>query len=204
MRNSFEIAYLKSIAGAVVKPRIPVTPYIPNHRMAPARRLEVLSAWDGIQDILSDIIERFQLNTDRCLEFGVEYGFSTVALSSYFNSVIGVDIFCGDKHTNNKNNIYEETVARLSPYSNIELIRCDYRNYIISNHGMYDLIHVDIVHTFADTYACGLWSAHHSQCTLFHDTTSFPQVNRAVVEIARTTRKTYYNFRESNGLGILI
>ena len=82
MRNSFEIAYLKSIAGAVVKPRIPVTPYIPNHRMAPARRLEVLSAWDGIQDILSDIIERFQLNTDRCLEFGVEYGFSTVALSS--------------------------------------------------------------------------------------------------------------------------
>jgi hypothetical protein len=69
---------------------------------------------------------------------------------------------------------------------------------------MYDFIHVDIVHTFADTFACGLWSANHAKCVAFHDTESFPAVKRAVADIARQTGKTFYNFVESNGLGILI
>lgn len=204
MRLSLERAYWKAVLDGLSKPKVSITRYVPRRREAPARELQVVSAWAGIPNILSDIIERFHIKTDRCLEFGVEFGFSTVALSSYFDSVIGVDTFQGDQHTVNKRNIYEETVRRLSPYANIELVQSDYRDFIQSEHGSFDLIHVDIVHTFADTLACGLWSAQHSQCTIFHDTQSFLQVKQAVTEIARTTGKTFYNFKESNGLGILV
>jgi hypothetical protein len=204
MQLSFERAYWQSVVGGLARPKVPITRYIPSRRETPARVLKVVSAWEGIPNILSDLIERFQIKTDRCLEFGVEFGFSTVALSSYFDSVIGVDTFQGDRHTVNKKNIYEETVSRLSPYTNIELVRSDYRDFIQSEHRFFSLIHVDIVHTFADTLACGMWSANHSRCTIFHDTQSFPQVKQAVVEIARATGKKFYNFKESKGLGILV
>jgi hypothetical protein len=199
-----ELAYWQSALGGLTKPRITITNYVPIRREAPARRLEVVSAWEGIQNILPDLIKRFHLRTDSCLEFGVEFGFSTVALSSYFDSVIGVDTFRGDSHTINKQNIYEETVEKLSPYPNIQLVRSDYRDFIQKDRGTFGLIHVDIVHTFADTFACGLWSAKHSLCTIFHDTESFPQVKQAVVEIARVTGKRFVNFKESCGLGILV
>jgi hypothetical protein len=39
---------------------------------------------------------------------------------------------------------------------------------------------------------------------LFHDTESFPAVKQAVSDIARETNKTFYNFKESYGLGILV
>jgi hypothetical protein len=204
MTATLEFSYWLSVLGGLAKPRIPIIPYVPNHREPPARRLEVISAWEGIQDILSDLIDRFRIKSDRCLEFGVEFGFSTVALSSYFNTVIGVDSFCGDRNTFNKQDIYGDAARRMSSYPNIELVRSDYRSFIQDEHGSFDLIHVDIVHTFADTFVCGLWSAQHSQCTIFHDTESFPQVKQAVLEIARATGKRFHNFPESCGLGILV
>jgi hypothetical protein len=203
LTQEFELPYLVSVAAGVVKPKVPILPYVPNRRQTPARTLPVVSAWDGIQDILADLIERFQVDTSRCLEFGVEFGFSTVALSSFFDSVTGVDTFQGDRHTVNKDDIYNETRARLAPYSNIQLVRSDYRDFIKQEHGTYGLIHVDIIHTFADTFACGLWSARHSQCTIFHDTESFPQVKQAVREVARETGKKFYNFEQNFGLGIV-
>jgi hypothetical protein len=204
MKLVFEFPYWRSVVLGLAQPKIAVRPYIPSCRRSPTRTLQVPSAWKGIQNVLADIIERFQIGTERCLEFGVEFGFSTVALSSYFGSVIGVDTFHGDKDTVNKQDIYRETLDRLSPYPNIKLVRSHYQDFIRGEHGSFDLIHVDIVHTFADTFACGLWSARHSQCTLFHDTDSFPQVKQAVVEIARLTGKKFYNFSESFGLGILV
>ena len=39
---------------------------------------------------------------------------------------------------------------------------------------------------------------------LFHDTESFPAVKRAVIDISRESRKTFYKVTESFGLGILI
>ena len=134
----------------------------------------------------------------------MEYGFSTVALSGYFRSVTGVDTFQGDRHTNNIQDIYAETVERLVPFENIRLVRSDYRDFIKEDQGAYDLIHVDIIHTYADTYRCGLWSAKRSQCTIFHDTESFPAVKLAVTDIARATGKRFYNYTESYGLGILV
>ena len=204
MRITFEPAYWRSVIGSIGKQRVPILPYIPRRRESPSRNLKVSSAWSGNQTIIADIIERFHIKTGRCLEFGVEFGFSTVALSSYFDSVTGVDLFVGDKHTDNRRDIYEQTASRLSTYANISLVRSDYREFIVGRSEFYDLIHVDIVHTFADTFACGLWSAQHSQCTIFHDTESFPQVKQAIIELARVTGKQFHNFRESYGLGILV
>lgn len=204
MQLVFELPYWQSVVAGIGKPKVPVLPYAPKRREAPVRRLEVTSAWAGIENILSELIDRFQIKTDVCLEFGVEHGFSTVALSSYFNRVIGVDTFQGDKHTINKSDIYEETVSQLSKYKNIELVCSDYRDFIEKEHGYFGIIHVDIVHTFVDTFACGLWSAKHSQCTICHDTESFPQVKHAVKEIARVTGKKFFNFKDCNGLGILV
>jgi hypothetical protein len=206
MAREFEYAYVKSVLGSLVRSRIKIIPYIPSARKPPPRSVEVYSAWKGIEEIIPDLIERFDLGTERCLEFGVERGFSTVALSSYFKSVTGVDTFMGDKHTNVFDDFLEATSARVAPYDNIALIRADYRDFIKTADPSfnYDLVHVDIIHTFADTYACGLWSAQHSKCTIFHDTESFPAVKQAVREIARKTGKKFYNFEECYGLGIVV
>ncbi len=199
-----EFEYWKAILASLRGPRVSIIPFVPNRRQPPPRILRVDSAWKGIENILSDLIERFQIGTNRCLEFGVEFGYSTAALSSFFSSVIGVDTFAGDEHTANKKDVYEETVSRLSPFGNVRLIRSDYRDWIREDQNSYDLIHVDIVHTYADTFKCGLWSAAHSQCVIFHDTESFPTVRRAVIDVSRLSGKSFYNFKESNGLGILV
>ncbi len=202
-KQEFELAYTLSRLKAPFRAKIPVESYVPSKLVQPARFLDVHSAWAGLETLIADLIDRFQLRTERCLEFGVEYGFSAVALSSYFASVTGVDTFQGDRHTNILEDIYEQALENTAPYDNIKLVRSDYQSYLPTDNGRYDLIHVDIIHTFADTFACGLWSAQHSRCTLFHDTESYPQVKQAVREIARHTGKTFYNFPRYYGLGIL-
>ncbi len=178
--------------------------YEPRVFERPDKMLDVKSAWEGHELIIKDIINRFQLNTARCLEFGVEFGYSAVVFSNYFEKVTGVDTFRGDEHTLHKGDHFELTKSRLLQFENIELIQSDYKEFIQNNDDQYDLIHVDIVHTYADTYACGLWSALHSTCTLFHDTESFPEVKKAVHDIAKKTGKTFYNYKPHYGLGILV
>lgn len=197
-----EIEYWKSVFRGVVAPHVRVLPYVPQHRKLPPRVLPVPTAWKGIESVLGDLIERFGIGTHRCLEFGVEHGYSTAALSCFFDTVTGVDTFAGDKHSLIRD-LLAETSARLSSFDNIQLVRSDYRDWAAKDDSFYDLIHVDIVHTYFDTFACGLWSAQHARCVLFHDTESFPAVKRAVIDISRQTGKSFYNFTESNGLGIL-
>lgn len=199
-----EIEYWKSVFGGLTAPKVPVVRYVPEHRQMPSRVLPVATAWKGIESVLGDVIARFGIGTKRCLEFGVEYGYSTAALSCFFESVTGVDIFVGDKHTLDKRDIFKETSDRLSGFENIHLVRSDYRDWTAKDDSSYDLIHVDIVHTYMDTFTCGLWSAHHAKCVLFHDTLSFPAVRQAVIDISRQSGKHFYNFEESNGLGILV
>lgn len=199
-----EIDYWKSLLTGFVAPKVSILPYVPQRREPPPRVLEPATAWKGIESILADLIERFDVGNQRCLEFGVEYGYSTVALSAFFASVTGVDTFCGDIHTENKSDIFAQTSQRLSCFNNIRLVRSDYRDWIAKDDTSYDLIHVDIVHTYSHTFACGLWSVQHASCVLFHDTLSFPAVKRAVIDIARETGKRFYNFEESYGLGILV
>ena len=199
-----EIEYWKSVCRGFVSPRVPVINYLPDHRESPHRKLEVPSAWVGIESILRALMKRFDIRGGRCLEFGVEHGYSTVALSNFFETVVGVDTFKGDAHTRDFRDLFTDTSQRLAAYPNIHLVRRDYRDWIAKDTTSYDLIHVDIVHTYVDTFNCGLWSAHHAHCVLFHDTETFPSVKQAVIDIARTTGKHFHNFKESCGLGILV
>jgi hypothetical protein len=199
-----EPGWWKSVAADLVRPGIPVLPFVPRRRQSPERVLPVYSAWRGIESILGDILERFEIGRETCLEFGVERGYSTAAFSCFFNAVTGVDTFEGDEHTRFIRDFYAETSASLANYSNIKLFKCDYRDWIARDQNHYNLIHVDIVHSYSDTFACGLWSARHADCVLFHDTVSYPTVKRAVLDIARLSGRRFYNFKESNGLGILV
>ena len=181
-----------------------VETYVPLELHQPPKMIGVVSAWKGHQLIIRDLIRRFGLKTDACLEFGVEFGFSAVAFANYFKHVTGVDIFLGDIHTDHKGDHYEATKKSLAAYENIELVRSDYKDWIRADDRTYDLIHVDIIHTYEDTFNCGLWSAGHSQCTLFHDTESFPEVKQAVHDIAKETKKKFYNYPKHFGLGIVV
>lgn len=184
-------------------PKFDAINYKPQKLERPSRGLELTSAWRGHEMVIADIISRFSIPTKTCLEFGVEFGFSTVAFSSYFDRVVGVDTFEGDEHTRHRGDHFADTTARLAPYPNIELVRSDYRDFIKHFNEPFDLGHVDIIHTYEDTYACGLWCAERCRCTLFHDTESFPEVRRAVRDIAKKTGKKFYNYRPHHGLGIV-
>jgi hypothetical protein len=59
-------------------------------------------------------------------------------------------------------------------------------------------------HDYETTYTAGRWAVDHSPVVIFHDTESFPSVKEAVSAIAEETGRTFYNFREFNGLGILV
>ncbi len=155
-----EVEYWKSLVSSLGKPKIPILPYEPEHRQLPPRILDVFSAWKGIESVLGDLITRFDIGTGRCLEFGVERGYSTAALSCFFDSVTGVDTFVGDKHTGEWSDLYDSTLSRLSNFDNIRIVRSNYQN----------------------------WIGH----------------KRAVIDIARKSGKTFYNFKEFYGLGILI
>ncbi len=134
----------------------------------------------------------------------MEFGYSTVVFSNYFESVTGVDIFQGDIHTSHKGDHYDQTKSSLHHFGNIELVKADYKDWINTDNTMYDLIHIDIVHTYEDTFRCGLWSAKHAKCVLFHDTESFPEVKAAVAAVAKETGKKFYNYPNNYGLGIIV
>ncbi len=179
--------------------------YHPTKMSTPERLVNSKSqAWVGLEKIVLDIIEFSQIKQDSALEFGVEFGYSTAVLANYFKSVRGIDIFTGDAHAGFHGDIYNLTKNNLKDFDNIELIRSDYKDYISANNLRVDMIHIDIIHTYEDTYSCGLWGAQHSNCTIFHDTQSFPEVKKAVADIAKQTKKKFFNYRKHNGLGILI
>ena len=138
----------------------------------------VISAWGNIPTILKDIINRFNINPKVALEFGVEYGYSTSALANYFEKVIGVDTFIGDRHSGEKINHLKKTLNNLKEWNNIELIQSDFESFIEDNGNIYDLIHVDIIHDYEPTYRCGEWAINHSKVTIFHDTESFPEIKK--------------------------
>lgn len=162
------------------------------------------SAWGEIPHILGSIIEEFGVRTDSALEFGVEFGYSTTALANYFKKVIGVDLFTGDIHTSFKGDHFEETKTRLQPWSNISLVKSDYRDFIKECQDFFDLIHVDIVHTYEETYNCGEWSVQHSNIVIFHDTESFPAVKKACLDLSEKFNLDFFNYTGSYGLGILV
>ena len=178
--------------------------YVPEISTPPRILLGVPSAWKGLETILGGIVEQCCKQRNRCLEFGVEYGFSTVALSNFFDHVIGVDHFVGDQHSGRHSSYFDETRERLRPYPNIELAPWEWRKWIVHHENeQFDLVHVDIEHTYEETYPSLLWAIAHSPVVIAHDTVSFPPVLRAVNDAARVTDRTVRNYPRYNGLAIL-
>lgn len=186
---------------------MPITLYSPKKLRSPICLLDVPSAWKGCELVIGDIINRFKIKTDKALEFGVEYGYSTVVLSNFFKQVIGVDTFDGDQHTLHKNieGFYEGIKDFLAPYKNIQLEKSSYQDYIKTKYmnAPFDLIHVDIVHTYQDTFNCGDWAMENATMVIFHDTESFPDVRRAVLDLSEKYSVEFYNYPHFYGLGIL-
>jgi len=160
------------------------------------------SAWVGLEDYLYPIIKKYNLKCDTALEFGVEHGYSTYLLSQIFNKVVAVDTFEGDIHTKFQD-LYEETLSTFKEIKNTSILKSDFREFIKQNDNLYDLIHIDIVHTYDDTYECAEWSIKHSSVVLLHDTVSYPDINRVCVDLANKYQLEYYNIPHHNGLGIL-
>ena len=202
MLNTGLVARVKEIMDEI---RFGEIEYQPSKLVTPKKLIQSPSqAWVGLEKVILDIIEFSKIETNVALEFGVEFGYSTAVLANYFTKVIGVDIFTGDSHAGHHGDIYDLTKSKLVDFDNIELIKADYRDYIANESRRFDMIHVDIIHTYEDTYACGLWAAEHAKCVIFHDTQSFSDVKKAVAAIARETGKKFYNYRKHNGLGIII
>jgi hypothetical protein len=190
--------------GGIFKKKADIPLYKPVRKTRPNKMIEVDTAWSGLELIIEDILNRFDIKRNRCIEFGVEFGYSSVVFSNYFREVIGVDTFEGDEHTIHKGDHFETTKARLAAFQNIKLFKSDYKDWIRQDQSMYDFAHVDIVHNYAETFECGLWAAQHSDCTIFHDTESFPAVRKAVKDIAAKTGKRVFNYPKSHGLGIIV
>jgi hypothetical protein len=178
--------------------------YIPSERDTPNVLLNVATAWGDIHTILKDIIKTFNIKTHKALEFGVQYGFSASALANYFEQVVGVDTFIGDIHAGVEENFLDRTQYNLREFNNIKLIESSYQEYIKKETEKYNLIHIDIVHTYEDTFACGEWAVKNSEVTIFHDTESFHDVKLACLDLSEKYDLKFYNYPHSHGLGILI
>ena len=198
------MSIVKIIKKVISRNKYPMPIYKPLKKVIPQNILNITSAWKGLEIIIEDILERFSINRDRCIEFGVEYGYSSVVFSNFFKEIKGIDIFLGDEHSGFKEDHYSETKETVSQFGNIELIQSDYRDWIKNDNTFYDLAHVDIVHSYAETYECGIWAVNHSKCCIFHDTESFPEVRKAVFDIAKKTGKNLYNYPYHSGLGIIV
>lgn len=163
------------------------------------------SGWVGLERILPSLTRMFCKKLDCALEFGVEYGYSTATLAQLFTTVDGVDWFQGDEHSGVRDNYFEKSLSNLSKWGNISLHQSSYQDWIIFDEGKYDLIHVDVVHTYDATYECGRWAADRSPVVIFHDTAFiWPEVPAAIERIAAETGKSFYNYPHCNGLGILV
>jgi hypothetical protein len=173
--------------------------YLPNNKY-----LLYDSAWRGLDALVPELISKFNIPTNKYLEFGVEFGFSATVFANYFKEVVGVDIFTGDSHAGVHDDDYKDMIEKVKPWPNIKLVKADYKDYIKNNNETFDLIHVDIIHNYKETYECGLWAAEHSKMAIFHDTKSFKKVKHAVQDIAAATGKTFHNYQYNNGLGIIV
>jgi len=188
----------------ILQKRFPLIEYKPIKKTIPEKTIQTTTAWKGLELIIEDILDQFNIDRGSCIEFGVEFGFSAVVFSNYFKKVTGVDIFIGDEHTTFKGDHYDITKKSLTEFENIKLFRSDYKDWIKKDNNQYDFAHVDIIHNYKETYECGLWAVKHSQCCIFHDTESYPEVRRAVFDIAKKTGKKAYNYPYHYGLGIIV
>lgn len=172
---------------------LPVSPTVP-------------SGWTGLEKIMPALVRLFCRGRSSALEFGVEYGYSTSVLAQLFDTVEGVDWFKGDEHSSWRDDYYETAAANLAHRKNVTLHKSSYQDFLSRNHDglRWDLIHVDVVHTYEATYTVGRWAADRAGVVIFHDTQFiWPEVKQAISRVAEETGRDFYNYEPCNGLGIL-
>lgn len=180
-------------------------PYIPKHRFMPSRLLDVPTAWSEVTPVIYDILDRFKVPLGWMLEFGVDYGYSTAVFANFFGKVIGVDTFMGDINAGDRGEegIVKQVKDSMKAFPNVILLQSTYQHFIRRSSANFDLIHVDIVHNYEQTFECGEWAVLHAPVVLFHDTIAFPEVMKAVSDLAVRHELNFYNVNEQHGLGIL-
>jgi hypothetical protein len=179
-------------------------PYTPHEFITPARLSNAPSAWKDCPSMLFELIMRAGIHSHLALDLGVDWGFSTIALSNFFTTVIGIDTFEGDAHCGWRGSDQWETVSKEAEQAgNILLVKMNVCDWIIKVRGQYDLCHVDLQHDYQTTYLAGTWAVEHSSLTLFHDIRTFPDVRRAVSDICDATGKLFYEWPIAHGLGIV-
>jgi len=180
--------------------------YVPKKREQPDV-IWINNTWGDVSSILKDIIVRFKINPKVALELGVATGHSISALACYFDRVIGVDTFREDWNyidPERTSKLYD-TLRLLKGYNNIQLIQTLFEDFIKEDiYERYDLIHIDLIHTYEVTYMAGEWALKHSDCVIFHDTISAEAVMSAVSDLSVEYNYEFYNYPEKYGLGILI
>lgn len=181
-----------------------IIPYKPSFFKPLLRPAQAPDGWRPMAEIVPAIIEDFGIFRHDALEFGTQHGYSAAALANYFVRVTTVDKFEGDKDAGFGN--FDENVraARnaLAPFDNISLGIASYEQWIEQDVAHYDLIHVDIAHNYADTYACGHWSLQHADLVIFHDL-AFHPVMRACMQLAEEFGTNLYHYDHSWGLGVI-
>ena len=198
--------------------------YVPHTIIKPGRVLSGsygTSSWIGLESILADLLDHFRVGRDCALEFGSEHGYSLVALSNFFERVVGVDPFGQQTATEPIEPMRDRCLRNVAPYPNIALITAPWQLYtqqfsLVREKALeidpgyertmnIDLIHVDGEHGYYDTFGCGDWACAHAPVVLFHDTMSFPDtVMPAVKALAEKHDRTFFNYDQSHGLGILV
>jgi len=166
--------------------------------------LDVGTAWAGLENYMPNIMKTFNIKPGHGLEFGVDKGYSSYILSQLFEKFTGVDAFMGDSHINHAqgDEFYNDVLEKFKD-TNIDLVRADFRDFIKNNENRYDLIHIDIVHFYNETYECAEWSIQHSDVVILHDTESFPDVKRVCEDLSKKYNVNFTNITEHFGLGIL-
>lgn len=201
----------------------PIT-YIPHTIIKPGRVLTGsygTSSWTGLESILADLLDHFHVGRELALEFGSEHGYSLVALSNFFDRVVGVDPFGQQTATDPIEPMQNRCARNIQQATNISLIVAPWQEYTkefrrveqmaVGIDEAYkfamkiDLIHVDGEHGYYDTFGCGDWACAHAPVVLFHDTVSFPDtVMPACKDLAAKHDRVFYNYDQHHGLGILV
>ena len=200
------------------------TPYIPHAIIKPGRVLSGsygTSSWTGLESILADLLDHFRVGRDLALEFGSEHGYSLVALSNFFDRVVGVDPFGQQTATPPIEPMHDRCLRNVAPYPNIALIPFPWQEYTAQFDAVrdvacgidpgydrtmaIDLVHVDGEHSYYETFTSGDWACLHAPVCIFHDSISFPDtVMPALKDLAKKHDRAFYNYDQFHGLGILV
>lgn len=84
----------------------------------------------------------------------------------------------------------------------------DYKQWValgyIEETDRYDLIGVDAACNYKEANNLGAWAIENSGVVVFHNTIAFPEIRRAVEDLAWESGRKFYEHAKGHGVGILV